>query len=295
MDLAATGTREGWIGRGLRVMTRRIALVGPGRAGGALCLALARRGDRVVAVSGRSADSRSTRDVAARFGAPVVVAGVAAVGADLVVLATPDDTLADVARAVAPGVEAGALVVHLSGAHGLGVLVPVTEHCPDAAVGALHPLQTLPSIEAGADCLEGSWAAVAGGAAVVALASGVGLHPFEVGDDRRAAYHAAACVASNHLVALLGQVERLAAFVGVPSAAFEPLVRASVEHAIELGPEHALTGPVARGDTATVAAHLAAIPDAERRAYAAMADAARVLSGRDDPALVELLTGGDSP
>ena len=71
------------------------------------------------------------------------------------------------------------------------------------------------------------------------------------------------------------------------------VVRASVEHAIALGPARALTGPVARGDAATVAAHLAAIPDEERRAYRAMADAARVLAARDDPELVELLTVGD--
>ena len=276
-------------------MSRRVALVGPGRAGGALCLALRRRGDRVVAVAGRAPDAPSTLATADRFGAPVVAPSAAAAGADLVVLAPPDASLADVARRVAPGVERGALVVHVAGSFGLGVLAPIIEHCPDAAIGALHPLQSLPSIEAGADRLPGSWAAVTGGAAVVALATDLGLHPFEVADEDRAGYHAAACVASNHLVALLGQVERLAAAVGVPNEAFEPLVRATVEHTIALGPARALTGPVARGDAESVAAHLAAIPSAERRAYLALADAARVLAEREDPALVELLSFGDTP
>ena len=273
-------------------MTRRIALVGPGRAGGALCLALARRGDRVVSVAGRAPDDPSTQAVAARFDADAVDAAAAGAGADLVVLAPPDRVLAQVARTVAPGLEPGTLVVHLSGAHGLGVLA-ATARRQGVTAGALHPLQTLPSIEAGADRLAGSWAAVAGGPTVAAIATDLGMQAFEVTDERRAGYHAAACVASNHLVALLGQVDRLAAFVGVPREAFEPLVRASVEHAIALGPARALTGPVARGDAATVAAHLAAIPDEERRAYRAMADAARVLAARDDPELVELLTVGD--
>ena len=67
------------------------------------------------------------------------------------------------------------------------------------------------------------------------LARELGLHPFPVADADRAAYHAAAVVASNHLVALLGQVERLGAVAGVPFEAFAPLVRSSVENAFLLG------------------------------------------------------------
>jgi len=270
-------------------MTRRVALVGPGRAGGAVCLALTRRGDDVVAVAGRAPDAPSTRSVADRFDAPATPLGEVGAGADLVVLSPPDLLLADVVRAVAPSIEPGALVVHLSGSSGLGVLGPIAERRVPAAIGALHPLQSLPSIEVGADRLAGSWAAVAGGAAVTTLATDLGLHPFAVSDEQRARYHAAACVASNHLVALLGQVERLAAAADVPMAAFEPLVRATVDHVVTLGPAGALTGPVARGDTETIAAHLAALPDGEHRAYTAMADAARILAGRTGPALVDLL------
>jgi predicted short-subunit dehydrogenase-like oxidoreductase (DUF2520 family) len=92
-----------------------------------------------------------------------------------------------------------------------------------------------------------------------------------VDDDHRAAYHAAAAIASNHLVALLGQVERVAAAAGVPLDAFLDLVRGSVDNVAALGPAAALTGPVARGDWDTVARHLAALPPEERAAYEAMA------------------------
>lgn len=275
-------------------MTRRVALVGPGRAGGACCLALRRRGDEIVAVAGRSPDAPATVAIAALLDAPATPIEAASAGADLVVVAVPDAALSMVARAIASSVEPGALVVHLAGSIGLSVLAPITEHTPDAAIGALHPLQTLPSPEAGADRLAGAWAAVAGGDRVVALATDLGLRPFTVADADRAGYHATACVASNHLVALLGQVERLAAAAGVPTEAFEPLVRATVEHVLARGAAGALTGPVARGDVETVARHLAALPDRERRAYTALADAALVLSGRDDPALEALLACGDA-
>jgi predicted short-subunit dehydrogenase-like oxidoreductase (DUF2520 family) len=98
-------------------------------------------------------------------------------------------------------------------------------------------------------------------------------------------------VASNHLVALAGQVERLAAAADVPFDAFLPLMRASLDAVAAMGPAAALTGPVARGDVATVAAHLAALDGDERAAYVALALEALRLAGRDDPALREVLAG----
>jgi predicted short-subunit dehydrogenase-like oxidoreductase (DUF2520 family) len=268
---------------------RTFALVGPGRAGRAMALALVARGHVCVAVAGREPDAVSTRDMAARLDAPAVATAAAGRGAALVVLATPDRAIERAAADVAPGLEPGALVIHLAGARGLDALAPITATRPDVRVGALHPLQTLPAGEGGAARLLGAWAAVAGPPAVGAVAEDLGLHPFPIADADRAEYHAAAVVASNHLVALLGQVERLATSAGVPLGAFAPLVRTSVEHAFELGPASALTGPVARGDVDTVARHLDAIPDDERGAYRALADAARRLAGRDDAALREVL------
>ena len=108
----------------------------------------------------------------------------------------------------------------------------------------------------------------------------LGGRAFEVADADRAAYHAAAVVASNHLVALLGQAERIGAPAGVPLAAFLELVRATVENVAELGPQAALTGPAARGDEATIERHLQAIGPSERAVYEAMAQEARRLAGR---------------
>ena len=101
-----------------------------------------------------------------------------------------------------------------------------------------------------------------------------------VSAENRAAYHAAAVVASNHLVALLGQTERIAASVGVPLEAFLELAAASVDNVRRLGAAGALTGPAARGDEDTIRAHLEALEPAERDSYSAVAELARRLAGR---------------
>lgn len=252
---------------------RALALVGPGRAGTAVATALVAAGWRVTGVAGREPAAASVRTAAGRLGAPAGTAPEVAAGADLVVLATPDAAIEAAAAAVAASVRPEALVVHLAGAHGLEVLAAVP-----ARRGALHPLQTLPDAERGAARLRGAPAAVAGDPEVEALARAIGMTPFRVDDEDRAAYHAAACVASNHLVTLLAQVS---ATTSVPLDAFLPLVRATVDNVAELGPRVALTGPVARGDAATVRAHLGALPAGERDAYRAMARRTAVLAGRD--------------
>ena len=268
---------------------RSFALVGPGRAGTSVALALLARGRRAVGVAGRTPDAPSTRAAVARLGGPPRALAEVGRGAALVVVATPDAAIEAVAAAIAPGIEPGALVVHCSGARGLDALAPLALARPDVALGALHPLQTFAAPDPGR--LAGAWAAVAGPPAVTELALDLGLRPVVVPDDRRAAYHAAAVVASNHLVALLGQVTRLADTAGVPVEAFWPLVDATVANVEARGAADALTGPVARGDLATVAAHLDAIDPAECATYAELALAALALTGRDDPALRVLLTG----
>jgi len=130
--------------------------------------------------------------------------------------------------------------------------------------------------------LAGSWCAIDGSPRVEHLALTLGTRPFRIDPADRVGYHAAACVASNHLVALLGQVERLAANAGVPFEAFLPLVRRTVDNVADLGPAAALTGPVARGDDETVARHIDALPADERDAYRALACEARRLTGRED-------------
>jgi predicted short-subunit dehydrogenase-like oxidoreductase (DUF2520 family) len=271
---------------------RALALVGPGRAGTTVAAALVARGWAAVAVAGRSPDAPSTRAAADRLGA-ARVAEVADAGrdADLVIVATPDAVIADTAAALAPSLRGGALVVHLSGACPRDELDKLHAARPDVEVGALHPLQSLPSPEVGLQRLPGSWCAVEGPPTVERLALSLGLRPFRVAPGDRARYHAAATIASNHLVALLGQAARVADAAGVPPEALLPLIRASVDNVDALGPGDALTGPVARGDGDTVARHLEALSPDDASTYRVLAREALALSGRDDPSLRELLDG----
>ncbi|MBV9934109.1 MAG: DUF2520 domain-containing protein, partial [Actinobacteria bacterium] len=185
-----------------------------------MALALSRAGWEVVPALGRDDDVAD-----------------AAAGVDLLVIATPDASVADVAAAVTPS--ASTVVAHLAGSLGLDVL---SAHPRRAA---LHPLVALPSAEVGADRLRGAWFAVAGDPLVRKVVDALGGHALEVRDEDRAAYHAAACIASNHLVALLGQVERVAASAGLPLDAYLDLVGGTVDNVAHLGPAAALTGPVA--------------------------------------------------
>jgi predicted short-subunit dehydrogenase-like oxidoreductase (DUF2520 family) len=185
-------------------------------------------------------------------------------------------------------------VIHLSGACPLEELDKLRWARPDVEVGSLHPLQSLPSPEVGLHRLPGSWCAIEGPASVERLALSLGLRPFRVAPEQRARYHAAATIASNHLVAVLGQAVRVAASAGIPPEALLPLVRASVDNVDALGAPAALTGPVARGDADTVARHLDALPADERASYRASAREALRLRGADDAALRSLLDGDAS-
>jgi predicted short-subunit dehydrogenase-like oxidoreductase (DUF2520 family) len=234
-------------------MENTIAIVGRGRMGPALARALGAAGHAVLGPLGRGADGA---------------------GADVVLLCVPDGQIAAAARAVAP--RDGLIVGHCSGATGLDVLAP------HDALG-LHPLMTV-TAEGGA--FAGAGCAVAGSTphaleTARALALALGMQPFEVADADRAAYHAAAAIASNFLTTIEAAAERLAATAGVPREALVPLVRTSVENWAALGGERALTGPIARGDEATVARHREAI--AERAPdlidlFDALADATRALA-----------------
>jgi predicted short-subunit dehydrogenase-like oxidoreductase (DUF2520 family) len=173
--------------------------------------------------------------------------------ATLVLLAVPDGAIAEAAAAV----DRGPLVGHCSGATTLEPLLAAGHH----RACSLHPLMTVP---AGApSSFDGAGAAVAGTdaealAAMTALAGHLGMRPVTVEDADRAAYHAAASMASNFLVTIESAAERVAATAGVGRDLLVPLVRAAVDNWAALGPA-ALTGPIARGDEATVARHRQAL------------------------------------
>lgn len=244
---------------------RRVRIVGTGRAGGSFARVLADLGWQVLSSVARGAAlGRVARQV------------------DLVVIATPDRSVAEVAAAIDP--DPGALVVHVAGSLGLDVLAGHPRR------GALHPLVSLPDATTGAERLQdGAWFAVAADspedeAMLASIVEALGGRGVAVSDDARAAYHAAATVASNHLVALLGQVDRIASSTGVPLEAFLDLARGSLEGVAVMGPARALTGPVSRGDWHTVERHLGALAEVERPGYAAVAElAARLAPGIGDP------------
>jgi predicted short-subunit dehydrogenase-like oxidoreductase (DUF2520 family) len=234
----------------------RVVVVGAGRAGGSLAGALAAAGWDVAQPVGRHDDLAA----AVRH-------------ADVVVIATPDDTIAIVSNSLVGLVDG--VVMHLSGSLGLEVL---DGH---ARTGCVHPLVSLPSPEVGARRLVGAWFAVAGDPVTVDVVDALQGRHVTVADSDRAAYHAAACIAANHLVALLAQVERVAATAGVPLDTYMDLVRTTVDNVAAMGCAAALTGPAARGDMATIARHRAALGPDELEAYDAMMRAAQRLAGWD--------------
>jgi predicted short-subunit dehydrogenase-like oxidoreductase (DUF2520 family) len=211
---------------------RRLAIVGRGRAGSALATALAGAGYQVEGPLGRGAGAN---------------------GVDAVLLCVPDAEIASAALNIAPGPVVG----HCSGATGLDVLAPHEAF-------SLHPLMTVTA--EGAD-FAGAGAAVAGStpralALATELARALKMRPAAIAEEDRAAYHAAASIASNFLITLESAAERIGAGVGLERDQLVPLVRATVDNWARLGPERALTGPVARGDEATIARQRAAVNEA---------------------------------
>ena len=205
-------------------------------------------------------------------------------GAQAVLLCVPDGEIAAAAAAIPAGVPVG----HCSGATGLAALAPHEAF-------SLHPLMTVTA--AGAD-FAGAGAAIAGTTPralnlAAGLADALQMRAVQISDGDRAAYHAAASIASNFVITLAAAAERLATSAGADRALLVPLVRATVENWATLDAERALTGPVARGDELTVAHQRSAI--AERAEdllplFDALVDATRVLAGR--PAAVAQAPAG---
>jgi predicted short-subunit dehydrogenase-like oxidoreductase (DUF2520 family) len=232
------------------------AIVGAGRLGTALVAGLAEAGATVTGPL--------------RRGEPVPA------GVDVVLLLVPDAAIAAAAATVPPG----PLVGHCSGATGLEVL--------GSREGfSLHPLMSVPA-GASPAVLRGAGCAVDGSTpraleAARRLGVALGMRPAHVAPADRVAYHAAGAMAANFLVALEAAAERLAATAGVTREQLAPLVLATAAQWAALGPEAALTGPIARGDELTVQRHRAAVAERTPELLAlwdALAETTRGLAGR---------------
>lgn len=206
-------------------MFQAVHVIGTGRAGGAI---RARLIERDLSVT----DGRAPEPAA-----------------ELVVLCVPDAVIAEVAAAV----PVGPWIAHVSGATRLSALEPHVNRF------SVHPLQTL-TRERGPEQLDGAWAAISAESDEAMsrarwLAETLGLRPFEVADADRMLYHAAAVIGGNFLVTLHQVATRLLAQAGAPPEAIVPLMTRTIENGFDL------TGPIARGDWATVEAHLSALAE----------------------------------
>jgi predicted short-subunit dehydrogenase-like oxidoreductase (DUF2520 family) len=266
-------------------MIPRIAIYGAGRFGRALydsCLSAG----LTVRIGGRvwTSSMPKQKGVDPRLGAEGLLEGLPA--GSLVVLSVPDDTLAQVARTFAAQPSAkDMLFVHPAAAVSMDALEPLADI--GARTGVFHILQSFPNKNAGMR-VAGSYAALTGPAELLdvlhELCERLGLHPFTLLDEQRAAYHAAASMASNALTALLDVGQSILADAGIEHSASQamllPLVRGTLDNIEALGTREALTGPIVRGDTGTVRKHLDALQGSNRDAYVAVARAVVALAKR---------------
>lgn len=283
-----------------------VGIVGSGRVGSVLGAALAGVGHHVHATSGVSRQSR-VRAAALLPDVPLLPADEVVAGAELALLAVPDDVLADLVAGLAEtgAFRPGQLIAHVSGAHGLTVLEPALR--AGALPLALHP--ALPFTGRGQED-RARLAGVSFGVTAPeplrlvaeALVVEMGGEPVWVPEDLRPLYHAALALGANHLVTLVNDSADALRSAGIaePARVLGPLLGAALDSALDRG-DAALTGPVSRGDGCTVAAHVQALrasaPDSVA-AYLAMArrTADRALAaGRLDPttaeSLLEVLAG----
>jgi predicted short-subunit dehydrogenase-like oxidoreductase (DUF2520 family) len=259
----------------------KIAIVGAGVLGTSLGVLLKRAGHEIVAVSSRTL--RSAQAAVQTIGGVQAVgdSALAAMGADLVILAVPDREIPAVAIQVAAGgaLKRGAVVAHASGALPAGVLSGV--RAAGGHAGSMHPLQSFADVKTAVATLPGTFFFLEGDAAAVDLMRTAVLsidgRPVPLDSASKALYHAAASAASNYLVTLVDYATGLMQHAGVePDVALQallPLVQGTVRNLERVGLPAALTGPIARGDVGTVRSHLRALRGAPGdlvRVYAAL-------------------------
>ena len=257
-----------------------VGVVGAGRVGAVLGAALARAGHKVVAASAVSDASRA-RAAALLPGIPLLPVEEVVARAELLLLTVPDDALPDLVAGLTAthSWQAGQIVVHTSGRYGVRIFEPAAGH---HIIGlALHPAMTFTGTAMDltrlTDCCFGITAPEALRPVAEALVVEMGAEPVWIAEEQRERYHAGLAHGANHLVTLVAQAMQVLGSAGVehPHRVIAPLLNAALDNALRLG-DAALTGPVARGDAGTVAAHLRQLADEPpdvRATYLALARA----------------------
>ena len=268
-----------------------VGIIGPGRAGVGLALALALAGRDVLLYGRRkkAVPEPLTLTVGPADSPPP--AWIAQAG--VLILAVRDDAIRFLAESLARAgaVRPDQVVLHLSGVQGQEALAPLLSS--RAALGSLHPLQTIAAAERAPERLKGAWAAVEGMPRAVQAAEGLaralGLRPFRIPSEAKPIYHAGAVFASNYFVVVEAVAQRLLCLAGLNDReawqALRPLVAGTFDNLTEHGPLAALTGPVARGDTATLRRHIERLSRDDSLLYRALGRAALELArerGMDD-------------
>ena len=281
-----------------------VGIVGTGRVGAVLGAALHQAGHRLVAVSAVSEQSLA-RAAALLPGIPLMTVEEVVTRSELVLLTVPDDALPSLISglSITSSWQAGQLVVHTSGRYGRAIFEEASSH---HILGlALHPVMTFTGTAMDllrlTDCSFGITAPEALRPVAEALVLEMGGEPVWIEEQDRPSYHAGLAHGANHLVTLVAQAIQVVGSAGVqdPQRLIAPLLHAALDNALRLG-DGALTGPVARGDASTVAAHLAQLseqsPDirptyvALARATAERALASGRLSAADAEPLLDILS-----
>ncbi len=258
----------------------RVTIIGAGRMGQGLGLALKRRGYKIALVA------RTPRDVTPPLMLHQGSRAEATAGAELVLIATPDDAIGAVAAELAAegAIARDQVVLHLSGLLDRNALLPLEES--GAACGSFHPLQSVAEAATAAERLKGAYVGIEGDdRALVAaerLANTLRMIPVRIPAAAKPAYHAGAAFVANYTVALVGVAERLARAAGVPAdiaaRIYLPLLGGAVANLNALGPAASLTGAVRRGDEQTIRAHLKALSAEDRTLYRTLSRAAITLA-----------------
>ncbi|HLX11471.1 MAG TPA: DUF2520 domain-containing protein [Bacteroidota bacterium] len=244
-----------------------ICIVGAGRVGTALAVALHKRGHRICAVISHT--RRSAQKLSRLVGSPLTSYSIRSmpVDCDVAIIAVPDGQIKIVAREIARLKRksfASLLVVHTSGIHTAEILSPLAKK--GAHTASIHPIQTFPAKAYRADLTNGIFYGIdASGKSVSEakkLVAALGGNAIVVPRDLKPLYHSLCVFSSGHLVAVLDAVAGLAKkfkFKKSWQEVLGPLILTAVRNAFHESPSDALTGPIARGDIATVRAHLASL------------------------------------